>query len=226
MRTIINKESLTNFNVLVANLSAEFKDIIKEKAVKHIGPLIQSILPNDVLSNEDQQDLSEILPKLKTYFIEPQGFAAPVIEIIASDEYIEQNGLPKYATPGSAGIDLRAWIKEPVTIKANTFYPINTGLKIFIKNPNIVGLLNSRSGGYFKHRLRVGQGSGTIDSDYTGDLTVLLENSGTKQVTIMPNDRIAQLLFCKVEQVELCRVNAFDTVTIRGEGGFGSTGVK
>lgn len=128
-----------------------------------------------------------------------------------------------YATPGSAGIDLRASIQEPYTLYPKQRQLFKTGVAVNIKDPGIVGLITSRSGLNLKHGIRVSQGVGTIDSDYVDELGVILYNDGQEIYTVEPYERIAQIVFMPVYQMSLDLVEEFSYNNERG-GGFGSTG--
>lgn len=132
--------------------------------------------------------------------------------------------LPQYETGGSAAMDLRACISEPLVIRPGGRELIKTGLAINMTDPGLVAIVASRSGLSLKHHVHVAQGIGVIDSDYHGEIGVILANDGEADYTVQPGDRIAQLMFQPVVQVSLGIVEAFSTVTQRGEGGFGSTG--
>lgn len=131
---------------------------------------------------------------------------------------------PQYATPGSAGMDLRASLDKPVILAPGTRQLIPTGLAINMKDPGLVAIVASRSGLSLKHGVRVAQGIGVIDADYHGEIRVILANDGTDSYTIQPGERIAQLLFQPVVQVQWEWVPTFETDSDRGQGGFGSTG--
>lgn len=132
--------------------------------------------------------------------------------------------LPAYATDGSAALDLRACIATPRTLAPDERLAVPTGLALDMQDPHLVAIVASRSGLSLRHGLRVAQGIGVIDSDYHGEIQVLLANDGTEAYDIQPGERIAQLLFQPVVQVELQLVDHFETSTGRGTGGFGSTG--
>ena len=132
--------------------------------------------------------------------------------------------LPTYATDGSAAMDLRACLNEPVTILPGGRELIKTGLAINMMDPSLVAIVASRSGLSLKHHVHVAQGIGVIDADYHGEIGVILANDGEEAYIVQPGDRIAQLMFQPVVQVSLSFVEKFSTVTERGEGGFGSTG--
>ena len=132
--------------------------------------------------------------------------------------------VPAYATDGSAAMDLRACLCGPVIIPPGGNSLIKTGLAINMMDPGLVAIVASRSGLSLKHHVHVAQGIGVIDSDYHGEIGVILANDGTEEYTVHPGDRIAQLLFQPVVQVCLSFVETFSTETERGDGGFGSTG--
>ncbi|MFA5664633.1 dUTP diphosphatase [Castellaniella sp.] len=134
--------------------------------------------------------------------------------------------LPTYATSGSAALDLRACLAEPEILQPGERLPIGTGLALNMMDPGLVAIVASRSGLSLKHGVRVAQGIGVIDADYHGEIKVLLSNEGTQAYAVQPGERIAQLLFQPVVQVDLHLVEAFDTTTGRGTGGFGSTGAS
>lgn len=135
-----------------------------------------------------------------------------------------QIDLPSYATEGSAAMDLRACIDEPVTLVPGSRLLIKTGLAINMMDPGLVAIVASRSGLSLKHGIRVSQGIGVIDADYHGEIGVILSNDGTEPYVIEPGERIAQLMFQPVVQVGLSFVEKFSSETERGTGGFGSTG--
>ncbi|MBK1734417.1 deoxyuridine 5'-triphosphate nucleotidohydrolase [Halorhodospira abdelmalekii] len=136
----------------------------------------------------------------------------------------DQIPLPSYATDGSAALDLRACIEAPHTLEPGQRALFPTGLAIDIGDPNWVAIVASRSGLSLKHGLRVAQGIGVIDSDYHGEIGVILANDGEAPYVVSPGERIAQLLVQPVVQVELTYVEAFSTATERGSGGFGHSG--
>lgn len=132
--------------------------------------------------------------------------------------------LPAYATPGSAGLDLRACIDNDIIIPPGGRAKITTGIAIQIPHANIVGLVFARSGNAWKYGVTLANAVGVIDSDYTGEIQVLISNMDNEHpFTVKDGDRIAQLVFMPVMQVQLVEVDAL-TETERGEGGFGSTG--
>lgn len=138
----------------------------------------------------------------------------------------QENFVPAYATKGSAGLDLRAAIGDPIAIAPGGRHLIPTGIAVDIRDPGIVGVVASRSGLSLRHGVRVAQGIGVIDSDYHGEIGVILANDGTEAFTVSQGDRIAQLLFLPVMMVNVCLVEQFGEKTARGDGGFGHTGLS
>jgi len=130
---------------------------------------------------------------------------------------------PAYATPGSAGMDLRACIDSPVTVLPGEQGLIPTGLAIALPGPEWVALVYARSGLAIKHGLAPANCVGVIDSDYRGEVMVGLLNSSKEDYTIQPGERIAQLVITPVTQARITVVDTLDD-TGRGQGGFGSTG--
>jgi dUTP pyrophosphatase len=131
--------------------------------------------------------------------------------------------LPEYATSGSAGLDLRACLDQAVDLKPGDTVLVPTGLAIHISDPQLAAVLLPRSGLGHKHGVVLGNLVGLIDSDYQGQVFVSVWNRGTATFTINVGERIAQMVFVPVVQVEFERVDAFDD-SDRGEGGFGHTG--
>ena len=131
--------------------------------------------------------------------------------------------LPAYATPGSAGLDLRACIDEPLTLAPNAWRLVPTGIAIWLKDPGYAAMILPRSGLGHKHGIVLGNLVGLIDSDYQGQLLVSCWNRGQTTFVIEPLERIAQLVLVPVVQAQFRLVEEFDA-TQRGEGGFGSTG--
>ncbi|MDD7392606.1 MAG: dUTP diphosphatase [Fusobacterium gastrosuis] len=130
--------------------------------------------------------------------------------------------LPKYETLGSAGVDIRANIAEPITLKSLERVLIPTGIKMEIPVGYEVQV-RPRSGLAIKHGITMLNSPGTIDSDYRGEIKVIAVNLSKDDYIIEPNERIAQLVLNKVEQMEFIEVEVLDE-TERGEGGFGHTG--
>jgi len=131
--------------------------------------------------------------------------------------------LPAYATPGSAGLDLRASLAAPVVIEPGQATLIPTGLSIHIGDPGLAAMLLPRSGLGHKHGIVLGNLVGLIDSDYQGPLMVSCWNRGTAAFTVEPFERIAQMVIVPVVQASFRRVDDFGA-SDRGQGGFGSTG--
>jgi dUTP pyrophosphatase len=131
--------------------------------------------------------------------------------------------LPSYQTPGAAGFDLCAAISESVTIAPGTRRLIPTGFAIAIPK-GYEGQVRPRSGLALKHGLSIVNSPGTIDSDYRGEVAIVLINHGNEAVEVKPLSRIAQMVIARVEQPNLELVDELDETT-RGAGGYGSTGV-
>jgi dUTP pyrophosphatase len=131
--------------------------------------------------------------------------------------------LPCYATVGSAGMDLRACIDEPLIIPANQVQLIPTGIAVYIADPSYAGILMPRSGLAHKHGIILGNSVGLIDSDYQGELFISCFNRGSASFTIEVGERIAQLVLVKIAQATVELVDDF-VVTERAVGGFGHTG--
>jgi dUTP pyrophosphatase len=130
--------------------------------------------------------------------------------------------VPRYMTAGAAGMDLAAAIDGPVTLAPGASAAVGTGLALAIA-AGFEGQVRPRSGLARKHSVTLVNSPGTIDSDYTGELVILLINLGREPFTIESGDRVAQLVIAPVVQAELVEVEALDE-TERGAGGFGSTG--
>lgn len=130
---------------------------------------------------------------------------------------------PSFATQGSAGLDLRAMLQEPLEMQPNAVALIPTGLAIYIEDPNYAGLLLPRSGLGHKHGLVLGNLVGLIDADFQGEMKISCWNRSSSAFTINPGDRIAQLVIVPVQQLEFEEVAGF-TPTERGAQGFGHTG--
>ena len=132
--------------------------------------------------------------------------------------------LPSYATAGSAGIDLRACVESSLPIEPGETHLIPSGLAVHIADPTIAAVLLPRSGLGHKHGIVLGNLIGLIDSDYQGQVFVSCWNRGCESFTIEPGERIAQMVFVPVVQVEFDLVQDFETSS-RGKGGFGHSGV-
>jgi dUTP pyrophosphatase len=131
--------------------------------------------------------------------------------------------IPTYASEGSAGLDLRACIDDPLIINPGKTELIPTGISIFIQDPGYAGLILPRSGLGHKHGIVLGNLVGLIDSDYQGELFISTWNRGTTSFTINFLDRIAQLVIVPVSQATFNLVSDYSK-SDRGDGGFGSTG--
>lgn len=144
------------------------------------------------------------------------------IDLKILDSRLQEN-LPAYATAGSAGLDLRACLTEPLTLGANAWQLIPVGIAIYLRDPAYAALILPRSGLGHKHGIVLGNLVGLIDSDYQGQLMVSAWNRSEVPFTIEPMERIAQLVIVPVMQAEFNVVTEF-AASARGEGGYGSTG--
>ena len=131
--------------------------------------------------------------------------------------------LPHYATSGSAGLDLRACIDEPITLEPGQTELVPTGIAIHLDDPGLAAVILPRSGLGHKHGIVLGNLVGLIDSDYQGQILVSTWNRGNMPFVLNPMERLAQLVVVPVVQVELNVVDDF-AASSRGAGGFGSTG--
>lgn len=131
--------------------------------------------------------------------------------------------LPAYATPGSAGLDLRACLDAPIVLEPGQAQLIPTGLSMHLGDPGLAAMILPRSGLGHKNGIVLGNLVGLIDSDYQGPLMVSCWNRGSSAFTVQPMERIAQLVIVPVVQATFRQVDSFEA-TERGEGGFGSTG--
>jgi dUTP pyrophosphatase len=131
--------------------------------------------------------------------------------------------LPTYATPGSAGLDLRACLDAPLTLAPNAWQLVPTGIAIWLKDPGFAALILPRSGLGHKHGIVLGNLVGLIDSDYQGQLMVSAWNRSDTAFTLQPMERLAQLVIVPVVQASFRVVGDFPA-TERGAGGYGSTG--
>ena len=131
--------------------------------------------------------------------------------------------LPHYATAGSAGLDMRACIDAPVTVAPGKTVLVPTGIAIHVADPSLAAVLLPRSGLGHKHGIVLGNLTGLIDSDYQGQVYISCWNRGSNSYDVRPGERIAQMVFVAVEQVEFRIVEEFDE-SDRGAGGFGHSG--
>ena len=132
--------------------------------------------------------------------------------------------LPTRATDGSAGIDLRACIDEPLTIRAGATHLIGTGLAVYIADPNYAGMILPRSGLGHKHGIVLGNLVGLIDADYQGELMVSIWNRSHADFVLNPAERMAQYIVVPIARPEFEVVTEFSDDSIRGAGGFGHSG--
>ena len=144
------------------------------------------------------------------------------IDVRILDPRLKDNP-PHYATPGSAGLDLRACVEVPVKLHPGDTQLIPAGIAIHLADPGLAALILPRSGLGHKHGIVLGNLTGLIDSDYQGEIFVSTWNRGRETFTINPMDRLAQMIVVPVLQVAFNIVDAFEE-SHRGEGGFGSTG--
>ena len=144
------------------------------------------------------------------------------IDVKILDSRLNDN-LPTYATPGSAGLDLRACLDAPLTLAPNAWQLVPTGMAIYLEDPAYAALILPRSGLGHKHGIVLGNLVGLIDSDYQGQLMVSAWNRSAVEFTIQPMERIAQLMIVPVVQAQFNVVSEFPA-SQRGEGGYGSTG--
>jgi dUTP pyrophosphatase len=132
--------------------------------------------------------------------------------------------MPAYATPGSAGLDLRACLDAPLTLAPNAWQLVPTGLAVHLADPGYAALILPRSGLGHKHGIVLGNLVGLIDSDYQGQLMVSAWNRSDVAFTIEPMERIAQMVIVPVVQARFNVVSEFAAESARGSGGYGSTG--
>ena len=146
----------------------------------------------------------------------------PLIDLKILDPRMAES-LPAYATPGSAGLDLRACLDAPLVLEPGQTVLIPTGLAMHINDPGLAAMILPRSGLGHKHGIVLGNGVGLIDSDYQGPLMVSCWNRSSTAFTVQPMERIAQLVIVPVVQASFRAVDAF-VASDRGASGFGSTG--
>ncbi len=144
------------------------------------------------------------------------------LEVRVLDPRIREN-LPQYATPGAAGLDLRACLDAPLVLQPGDSQLVPSGIAIHLGDAGLAAIVLPRSGLGAKHGIVLGNLVGLIDSDYQGQIFVSVWNRGKAAFTIQPLERIAQLVVVPVVQVELQVVEQF-AASARGAGGFGSTG--
>ncbi len=134
-----------------------------------------------------------------------------------------KDALPQYATPGAAGLDLRACVEVPLTVNPGETHLVPTGIAIHLADPGLAAMILPRSGLGHKHGIVLGNLVGLIDSDYQGQIFVSTWNRGNTPFVLNPLERLAQLVVVPVVQVGFNVVDDFEA-SERGEGGFGSTG--
>ncbi|MDA8414152.1 MAG: dUTP diphosphatase [Desulfobacteraceae bacterium] len=132
--------------------------------------------------------------------------------------------LPAYSTTGSAAMDLRACLPEPLIVEPGETVMIPSGIAISIHDPGLVALLVPRSGLGIKHGIVLANTIGVIDSDYQGEIGIGIYNRGTTAYTVEPGERVCQMMFVPVTQAALVVVKEFSVDSARGAGGFGHTG--
>jgi dUTP pyrophosphatase len=148
----------------------------------------------------------------------------PTLQVRVLDPRIgKEFPLPHYATPGSAGLDLRACLDSALVLAPGQTHLIPTGIAVYVADPGLAAVLLPRSGLGHKHGIVLGNLVGLIDSDYQGQVMVSCWNRGQTPFTIEPGERIAQMVVVPVVQVDFEVVDVF-TATARGAGGFGSSG--
>lgn len=147
----------------------------------------------------------------------------PRLELKILDERVRDYPLPHHATPGSAGMDLRALLDAPLTLAPGACELVRTGLAIHIADPALAGMILPRSGLGHKHGIVLGNLVGLIDSDYQGELMISVWNRGNSEFVLEPGERLAQYVLVPVVQAELVEVSEFEA-SQRGEGGFGHSG--
>jgi dUTP pyrophosphatase len=155
--------------------------------------------------------------------LEPRQGASGTVRVSVSHVGDVRVPLPEYQTQGSAGMDLRAAVAEPVTLPPGERRFVKTGLAVAIP-PGFEGQVRPRSGLALRHGIGIVNAPGTIDSDYRGEIGIVLVNLGHDPFVVEPLARIAQLVIAPVARAELVVVESLDA-TERGSGGYGSTGV-
>lgn len=143
---------------------------------------------------------------------------------ILSNKIGREIPIPSYATDGSAGLDLRACIDEPLTVSPGQSVLIQTGLSVYIEDPSLAGMILPRSGLGHKHGIVLGNLVGLIDSDYQGELLISCWNRSDIPFIVKPGERLAQFVLVPVVRAAFEVVDSFDEDTSRGAGGFGHTG--
>ena len=132
--------------------------------------------------------------------------------------------LPEVATPGAAGVDLRAVLDEPLTLLPGDTKLLHTGIAVYLRTPGYAGLILPRSGLGHKHGIVLGNLVGLLDADYEGEILLSCWNRSSESFTINPGERLAQLVIVPILQPRFMVVQEFSEKSVRGEGGFGHTG--
>lgn len=148
----------------------------------------------------------------------------PVVALVSRIAGNDDLPLPSYATPGSAGLDLRAAVREPLVLAPGERAPVPTGLRLALP-AGFEGQVRARSGLALKYGIVLPNAPGTIDADYRGELSVILWNTGREPFPVRRGDRIAQLVVARVARVVWEERESLED-SARGEGGFGSTGAR
>jgi dUTP pyrophosphatase len=200
---------------------------MEDKFKNIVDSVFDKIDNND--TNENDVDLTFLINEFAAEN-EPMGFDSTPSQFKLSLDFVNKsnNPNPEYATEGSSGFDLRANLTESITIKTGERVLVPTGLYFDIPR-NMEITIRSRSGLAYKHGIAVLNGIGTIDSDYTGEIGVLLINHGKNDFIIEHGDRIAQGVLTTVASksvINLTQVDEIKSNTERSSGGYGSTGVK
>lgn len=146
------------------------------------------------------------------------------VQIKILDSRVDQTQLPRYATPCSAGLDLKVLLDAPLTLMPGQTVMLETGMAIYLADPGYAAMILPRSGLGHRHGVVLGNLVGLVDADYQGPLKISCWHRGTEPYIIQPGERMAQLVIVPVVQAKFELVTAFDAVSERGQGGFGHTG--
>ena len=154
-----------------------------------------------------------------------QGYMQIEVELKILDARIGCDfPLPEVATPGAAGVDLRAVLDEPLTLLPGDTKLLHTGIAVYLRTPGYAGLILPRSGLGHKHGIVLGNLVGLLDADYEGEILLSCWNRSGESFTINPGERLAQLVIVPILQPHFKVVQEFSEKSVRGEGGFGHTG--
>ena len=194
------------------------KEAFREALLKHA---YSKSLPK---CTENHQDICINHDKNTQDFCSRHGCTCNLRFMVMRTHNASDLPLPKRQTPAAAGMDLHANIQESLTIKKGSRALVPTGIKLALPF-GFEGQVRPRSGLAFKYGVTVLNAPGTVDADYRGELCALLINLGDEDFTIQRGDRIAQLIIAKVEMAELTETDSLPE-TLRGEGGYGSTGIN